>query len=360
MTITEFIYQQLLVNGYKKDEVNFETIINVIEELIVYYSEFNSKNQTPSLLAAFLISKFEDKIFNYSIKGGVRTHGYKLNIPKGVNYDFSNHSYNNENPNQFFLQHLISLLLTEINNRISNYAYHTPSHSVIDAESENSLLLRKWMKKNNDEFILRLYSLNYDRIFKNILAKDDIDFFEGFDNPEAATLSNPIKPNVLKILSDFDSNTYYNLHGSTFWKVNARDSSQLLNPEIVFNGAPNLAINDTSSVIQIEKGKTILVSNIITGYQKAQKSMITPFKQMHYNFDKDCMFANELCIVGYSFGDTHINMSIKTALKYNSNLKLHFINPNYRESKPAHDGYKLLKDVFINIFPELLNSSFVT
>jgi hypothetical protein len=40
-TITEFIYDTLLANGFKSSEVNFETIINVIEELIVYYGQFN-------------------------------------------------------------------------------------------------------------------------------------------------------------------------------------------------------------------------------------------------------------------------------------------------------------------------------
>lgn len=35
--------------------------------------------------------------------------------------------------------------------------------------------------------------------------------------------------------------------------------------------------NDPVS-LQVEKGKTLLVTNIITGYQKAQRGMITPFK----------------------------------------------------------------------------------
>lgn len=49
--------------------------------------------------------------------------------------------------------------------------------------------------------------------------------------------------------------------------------------------------------------------------------MITLFKQMQAAFDRDCCFADELIIVGYSFGDEHINGSVKTALRYNKNSK---------------------------------------
>ena len=67
--ITEFIYQRLIKCGYKDSEINFETIINVIEELIVYYSEFNKKSNTPSLLKVFLSENDLSEIFNYSISG---------------------------------------------------------------------------------------------------------------------------------------------------------------------------------------------------------------------------------------------------------------------------------------------------
>ena len=66
------------------------------------------------------------------------------------------------------------------------------------------------------------------------------------------------------------------------------------------------------------------------------------------------MSADDLFIIGYSFGDAHINVSIKTALKCNKDLKLHFIDPIYCE-KNEEKGYDLLVDRLINIFPEILN-----
>ena len=177
--ITEFIYQRLIKYGYEESEVNFETIINVIEELIVYYSEFNSKSKTPSLLKAFLSENDLSELFNYSIKGGVRKHGFQLQVPCGMDYNYSGFSYWDENPDQFFLQHLINLLLSEIRNIVSEYSYNTEGHSVIETESKNSLNFRKLFKSLSRDSIIRLYTLNYDNLFKGLLEKENINCFDG-------------------------------------------------------------------------------------------------------------------------------------------------------------------------------------
>lgn len=126
---------------------------------------------------------------------------------------------------------------------------------------------------------------------------------------------------VKRIMTDDSCNVHYNLHGSSYWNV---FSSDLNNHEITSERFIHLQCNEAHTTFQVEKGKTILVPNIITGYQKAQKTALTPFKQMQAAFDKDCMFANKLIIVGYSIGDEHI----KTSLRHNPNLTIHLIAPN--------------------------------
>src|SRR5690606_16199495 len=136
--LTDYIYQNLLKNGYDDSEINFETIINVIEELAIYFSEFNKKKQTPSLLRSFVTGDEIRQVFDFSIKGGQRRHGYTLEIPEGQEYEFSDHALNDENPIQFYLQHLLSEVLSVISAQISKYSYHTNNHSVIDTNSINS------------------------------------------------------------------------------------------------------------------------------------------------------------------------------------------------------------------------------
>jgi len=325
--ITEFIFQKLVANGYEEADINFETIINVIEEWIVYYSQFDGEKKTSSLMGCFFTPCFDEEIFNFSIKGGVQKHGYQLDIPKGSEYHFSKHANHNETPKQFFLQHLIAEILTNINARISKYAYHSAGHSVVDADTTESKLFVKWMKKIASKSSLRLYTLNYDRVFKILLERNDINIFEGFDCGEYIDHSTWLRANVPKISFDVSSNVHYNLHGSAFWHVEAYDKDQLPNAEIFLTGAPVLPINDDHAILQIERGKTIMLTNIVTGYQKAQKSVLTPFKQMQAAFDRDCTFADDIYILGYSLGDEHINETIKTAIRHNPTLKVTIVDP---------------------------------
>ena len=273
------------------------------------------------------------KIFDFSIEGGKRKHGYKLQIPKGKDYPFCSRSYNDENPTQFYLQHVLSEILTGINGRISEYAYDTNSHSVINKDSTLSQDFKKWISSKERANLLRMYSLNYDRIFKILLKDIGIECFEGFNSTGNVSDMEGIRCDVPRILKNLDSNIFYNLHGSAFWKVLAKNGRQLPEPEIVYTGTPNLPANDDLSNVRIEKGKPLYLTNIITGYQKAQKSMISPFKQMHFAFDRDCFVANKIYIIGYSFGDEHINECIKIALRHNENLILEIIDPNFIKNK---------------------------
>ena len=331
-TITEFIYTTLLANGYSTNEVNFETIISVIEELIVYYSQFNADTRIPSLLSSFLTSRYENELHNYSIKGETASYGYELQIPAGVEYVFSRRARHNETPPQCFFQQLLSLLLTAINARIHDYAYHTATHSVINVDSDTSKSFINWMKLLSGKSILRLYTLNYERIFKILLARAGMRVFEGFDCEEH--IGPAVKgANVCRILSDAASHIHYNLHGSAFWEVRDLDRKLLPNPEIVLNPVFSLPLANRPASVQIERGKTLLVTTIVTGYQKAQRGMMTPFKQMQSAFDRDCCFADEIYVIGYSFGDEHINESMKMAIRHNKKLKVTIVDPNFIKKK---------------------------
>lgn len=190
--VTEYIYQKLMDAGYTADEINFETIITVIEELIVYFSESNKKKQTPSILAPFLTFGLRDELLNYNIKGGNRVHGYTLQIPKGKDYNYSKRAYYDENPDQFYFQHLLSEILTVICGKIADYPWYTTTYTAIDIQSENSLLLRNWIKNQHKHSVIRAYTLNYDRLLKVLAEQEKVDMFEGFESPEIAQPGHPI------------------------------------------------------------------------------------------------------------------------------------------------------------------------
>ena len=329
--ITEFIYQKLLENGYTTQNVNFETIISVIEELVNYYSHFSAESKTPSVLKSFLILRHEKELLNYSIEGGTVRHGYRLSIPAGVSYPFSKPAYHDETPSQFFFQQLISVLLTNIAARIYKYAYHTRGSSMKSVANENTKAFVNWMRRLSKKSLLRLYTLNYERIFKILLARHGMNLFEGFDCDEY--VESRLRANVPRILSDTTTHIHYNLHGSAFWEVLPLDKEQFPNPEIVLSSDFALPLTNDPATAQVEKGKTLLVTNMITGYQKAQRGTITPFKQMQAAFDRDCCFASQIYVIGYSFGDEHINESLKTAMRHNNKLRITVIDPMFMQNR---------------------------
>jgi len=349
--VIQFIVDTLIT---KESEINFETIIDVVEEFIVHYSYIQRKKKH-SKSKIFFDSKFENILSNFSIAGGEEKHGYHLEIPKGKEYPFSKIAIDNQSPPQFYFQHLLSELLTTIVSQISHYSYHSKGNSKIDA-SENAKRnkwFQDWYSIISKDACVRMYTLNYDRLYKVLVEKIGISVFEGFESgefiPEKHTL-----PNIKRILTDFDSPVYYNLHVSSFWEVHSRDERGLKHLTITLRPYPILDMNkDENYTTEIDKERNVVVSNIITGYQKAQKSFLSPFRQMQSAFDKDCILCNDLIVIGYSFGDSHINSSIVTALISNPKLKLHFIDPAYS----GDEGYNLLVNRLIFIFNSIINKS---
>ncbi len=190
-----------------------------------------------------------------------------------------------------------------------------------------------WVHKINGDNILRMYTLNYDRNFKIILSRSKYKYniFEGFECTDIVGYNDMIKPNVKRIIDDQDTNVHFNLHGSVFWRVEALNQYQLVLPEFYLACGAYIEQNtDEFPTFQSEKGKTVFLTNFITGHQKTQRAIFSPFKQMQASFERDCIFSNQLIIVGYSFGDEHINSSIRTALSENNDMKLIIIDPSFK------------------------------
>ena len=180
--------------------------------------------------------------------------------------------------------------------------------------------------------MIRMYTLNYDRLFKNILEKEGMEIFEGFDLENLyAEGVNKCPLNIKRIIMDTKSDCYYNLHGCANWHIDETNENQLPGYQYWMTGAPNL--RNSSAYIEIEKGRKLLLTNIITGYQKVQRTALSPFRQMFSAFDRDCTLADEIFVVGYSYADEHINDIIRNARRYNPQVKITLINPSFEDEQ---------------------------
>lgn len=331
--ITNKIFQ--ILKSKNESNINFETIINVLEDLYNYWSNKQSKNL---FALASLKNTIADFAYFEHTEPNPLTKKYALSIP---GFDLLKDDYvpDNINPYQKYYELFLDELLSGIVGHISKYSYYTTSYDVIfqDCNKVINEQFYRWARNFVDDgYSLRMYTLSYDRMFKVLLQAKGVDVFEGFDLDSLDIIpGDQIPPNLYKIITDFDSNIFYNLHGSAYWTIKDENCNNLPGYQYFLSGIPEM--NDKAAIIEVETGRKILLTNIITGYQKVQKTAISPFRQMHSAFDRDCFEANSLYIIGYSFGDEHINDIIRNARKYNRQLEIILINPAFNDEQFMFD-----------------------
>jgi hypothetical protein len=131
---------------------------------------------------------------------------------------------------------------------------------------------------------------------------------------------NLAKPNNLNLIKKIN---YYNLHGSTKWKVAQPQNKQSYQVEFDEN-----VEKVVSQIANIADDKT-LMSPIITGRSKVNKLFAKPFQDIINRFSVDAQKADEIYLIGYSFMDNHINSVLRKSLEINPHAKVVVINPGW-------------------------------
>lgn len=332
--ITQRIFDRLKEND-PEVYVNFETILNVIEDLYSYWSTRSSKDKI-NIYALIDIDEALAGLHDFTVIPQERSNSYSLKVPDFILRNADNISTEID-PHVKYYELLLNELLSGIIGHVSKYAYASATHKVYEKKvnAVNNDNFRHWMRSFIDEGKqLRLYTLNYDDIFKQMLEQEGETVFDGFyafTGPGQFYAAADLK----RIVTDTDVICHYNLHGSEFWKVEGLNTSHL--PGYQYLKSIPGVIHNSAASIEIEKGKRILLTNIISGYQKVQKTAISPFRQFFSALDRDCLEAGELYLIGYSYGDEHVNDIIRNARRYNPNLRITLVNPGFDDYRFAVD-----------------------
>src|SRR5690606_37155529 len=83
---------------------------------------------------------------------------------------------------------------------------------------------------------------------------------------------------------------------------------------------------------------------------------IGPFKQMASAFDIDCHTADEIIIVGYSFGDDHINDAVRQGKKAIPSVKITVITPA-KDGKDKTDWQRKVMFEILSHVERITNSA---
>lgn len=319
------------------EELNFEGIIDIVEQCLQFWSTKDSSCTIGNLLIS------PDNEFWKS------TVDYQYVNPER---DFVGERKQNEE-SKFFAKLLIDIL-DGISDKISDYSFYTHNKNKIIEEKENTgilLLMTEYVKMLAKDNVLRVYSLNYDRVMQAVFQESSVKVFQGFkpDDIVPKDGNQSQYPDTKRILTSFDEHCIYHLHGSIYWEPDNINPNGLDGYSFRNAYFPLILSNSGYQHFNAEKNKPLFLSNIITGYSKVQRTNLTPFKQMAYAFDVDCHTADEIIIIGYSFGDDHINDTIRQAKKANQSVKITVITPAKDENDNRNWQRKVMFEILSHV-----------
>ncbi len=244
-------------------QINFETILQMIEELFSYVEDVERTHHK---------HKFQNSVKNtiYSLNRRLYFRINQVRNPKWKDLSY------------FFIEKIYNHLIDEI-------VRHLNPHNK-DAINTGMLGFKDFLNTQFDKktHSRRVYTLNYD----NWLNRYD-NYFDGFVND---------KFDFKEVINNRITDCHYNLHGCILWH-------RLLVCE-------KLAEPEERKHIQSFDGYTIsrealLPSPIISGYNKLTRINSSPLLEIFHSLTSDCVTANKVLIIGYSFSDPHINNNLK-------------------------------------------------
>jgi hypothetical protein len=120
----------------------------------------------------------------------------------------------------------------------------------------------------------------------------------------------------------------YKMHGSVTWQLEGREIKKLDKSQIKEDDEPLLIYPNAS---------------------KFEESYQMPFYEMISRFQISLRATNTtLMIIGYSFGDAHVNRMIEEAVDSNLSLKVIVVDPNVDGEKTKEEESENLKNMLIN------------
>ena len=215
---------------------------------------------------------------------------------------------------------------------------HSTSFDPVDPNHSHMEFLCKLVARDANLGRLHLFTLNYDTLFEQALDWSGIQYFDGF----SGRVNPRFDPGVYGLdmyypteiidgkVHKFDKLVHlYKLHGSIHWhetqgKLHARHRS--LN-QIVKRYRNQTNIRDKARILKSHANK-IPAYMILPTANKFADTLLMPYAHMFRAFyDRLSVPQTFLMVLGYSFGDSHVNQMIETALT-NPSLVMLVVEPN--------------------------------
>ncbi len=350
-SVASFLFEKLNQHYPKAQSPNFETTIAFIEALYNY-----SYDKLKSLLykeghfntSVFDLQDWINEIRDYVIEGDLKD---DKNKPISI---YKKHIQSLSSPTQLpkgtedahYFRDLLAFLLDRVGDKVTEY--DNPANIATKEALNGRLFALLEPRKSNG--ITRIYTTNYDRLIPYIFRQHNTPVFDGFSDSLPKEYEVGFHPDIKRIMLDQESTNYYNLHGSMYWTYSTEISQ--LQPGFICTPNKEQSNYATFSQAAANPRESFFVSNIVTGYNKLQRTNLPPLNAFSYAFQRDCIEADTLVVVGYSYSDSHINRIIQNGIAATGNKQKRFFIGCLPEEAPeayfeyGQEGFALAKNLY--------------
>jgi hypothetical protein len=176
-----------------------------------------------------------------------------------------------------------------------------------------------WIRERS----IDVFTLNYDLCIETALKAGEIPFANGFGKEGRWSLAS---------FSDRTRIRIFKLHGSLDWIDDQKYGLCSL----------QFPKHEVAETIETEQTRPTLIFG--TAHKLSARE---PFLTLAYKFAQRALKAEILAIVGYSFGDEHVNQIIEQGLKKNDRLRIIVVSPRAQES--------IRKEKFLDRYPRVFS-----
>lgn len=290
------VYDTLVVEK-GTDNVNFETLINELELIHQYYSrksEYDYRKYGMNKREWKLEETCPDDALTFPLQQRIRDL-----IDKSVKAPFPVCMSPNDCI-QIRVRDAFEKIINCVIEFVLKYTNSIENYQVVNSQLKAFF---NYLRRHR----IRYYTVNYDRA---PLQATGISMFDGFQfkKREYAICD------FARIADDDGIDCHYNLHGSIFYYAPINEESienmfewvQKQSPVYPYTFIPDK---------QDQANNPVLMSPILTGLNKPTRILFNPMSSYFNSFQRDCLKADVILTIGYSFSDVHINQAIQTALK---------------------------------------------
>jgi NAD-dependent SIR2 family protein deacetylase len=151
---------------------------------------------------------------------------------------------------------------------------------------------------------LDVFTLNYDLCIETALTAAAVEFSNGFDSKGVWSPGTFAEPGPVRL---------FKLHGSLDW----------VDDEVYGLCSLQFPRHEIAQSIQSDDSRPTLIFG--TAHKLSARE---PFLTLAYHFSQRVLKTKVLAIVGYSFGDEHVNQIIEQGMKKNSGLRVIVVSPD--------------------------------